>query len=122
MTNNEVLIVVALGFVGYLGTSFLIKFFKRESEWSSKQKASNSSHDQSQNDQPRPRNTNPTWYEILEVSPLATIDEIKSSYKRKILMYHPDKVSSLGPELNEIAQQKSKEINSAYDEAIRLKK
>ena len=36
-------------------------------------------------------------------------------------MYHPDKVSSMGPEFNEIAERKSKEINRAYGEAVRLK-
>ena len=50
------------------------------------------------------------------------MDEIKSSYKKKISMYHPDKVNSMGPEFNEIAQQKTKEINSAYDKAMKLKK
>jgi DnaJ like chaperone protein len=33
--------------------------------------------------------------------------------------YHPDKVAHLGDEIREIAARKSKEINAAYEEAIR---
>ena len=122
MSSNEIFIVVILGFIGYWGTSILIKFFKKESDWTKNQ---NKSTDQNQTKTERPQkdnNTNLNWYEVLGVSSTASLDEIKSSYKKKISMYHPDKVSSMGPEFNEIAQQKTKEINSAYDEAIRLKK
>jgi DnaJ like chaperone protein len=57
------------------------------------------------------------WFEILEVKSSASLDEIKSAYKKKISQYHPDKVSSLGPEFTSIAEQKTKKINAAYEEA-----
>jgi DnaJ-domain-containing protein 1 len=60
-----------------------------------------------------------TWYEVLDVDSSATLDEVKTAYKRKISQYHPDKVSSLGPEFTPIAEKKTKQINSAYEEAIR---
>ena len=122
MSSDELWIVIILGLVGYWGTSILIKFFKKESDWTKNQ---NKSTDQNQSKTESPKTDNNkelTWYEILGVSPTASLDEIKSSYKKKISMYHPDKVNSMGPEFNEIAQQKTKEINSAYDKAMKLKK
>ena len=32
--------------------------------------------------------------------------------------YHPDKVASLGKEIRELAERKSKEINAAYRDAL----
>jgi DnaJ like chaperone protein len=60
-----------------------------------------------------------TWYKVLEVDSSASLEEIRTAYKRKISQYHPDKVSSLGPEFTLIAEKKSKKINSAYEEAVR---
>jgi len=116
MTSIEVLVVIILGLVGYWVTSALIRFFKKESDWTKNQSKENPKQEQSQK-----QSTDKSWYEILDVNPSSSIDEIKLAYKKKISMYHPDKVSSMGPEFNEIAQKKSKEINSAYDEAVRLK-
>lgn len=52
--------------------------------------------------------------EILHVSANATLDEINSAYRKMAQMYHPDKVASLGPELQALAEQRMKEINWAY--------
>lgn len=116
MTSIEVLVVIVLGLVGYWVTSAIIKFFTKESEWTKSQSKENPKQEQSQR-----QTTDKSWYEILDVNPLSSLDEIKLAYKKKISMYHPDKVSSMGPEFNEIAQKKSKEINAAYDEAVKLK-
>lgn len=56
------------------------------------------------------------WYQVLEVSSVASLDEIKRAYQRKIRQYHPDKVAGLGPEFTEIANLKAKEINLAYEQ------
>ncbi len=40
---------------------------------------------------------------------------IRKRYLELISQYHPDKVDGLGPELKELAEQKTKEINIAYD-------
>ncbi|MDP3842713.1 MAG: DnaJ domain-containing protein [Oxalobacteraceae bacterium] len=58
---------------------------------------------------------------MLGVDVHASLDEIKAAYKKNISMYHPDKVSGPGAEFNEIAQEKSKEIQVAYDQAVRFK-
>jgi DnaJ-domain-containing protein 1 len=53
--------------------------------------------------------------EILNIKSDATIDDIKASYKKKMKEYHPDRVSGLGEELQELAKKKSIDINEAYD-------
>tara|TARA_B000000565_G_C23736425_1_gene359212 strand:+ start:217 stop:648 length:432 start_codon:yes stop_codon:yes gene_type:complete len=51
------------------------------------------------------------YYSILEINKNATKDEIKSSYKRLALKYHPDK-----NQINkEEAEDKFKEISEAYE-------
>lgn len=121
MSSNEVWVVIVFGLVGYWGTSAFIRFFKSESEWTKNQSRadSNQTKDEPEQEQNQKPPSEKSWYKILEVTPSSSLDEIKLAYKKKISMYHPDKVSSMGPEFNEIAQRKSKEINSAYDEAIR---
>lgn len=61
------------------------------------------------------------WFRILDISESASIAEISLQYKRKIREYHPDKVASLGKEIRELAELKSKEINSAYEFAKSIK-
>ena len=64
-------------------------------------------------------NAKPTWYEILNVPPDATAAEIRHAYRTLMSQYHPDKVANLGDELKSVAERKSKEINIAYEEAMR---
>ena len=59
-----------------------------------------------------------TPHEILEVGPDATQEEIKSSYRRLVSQYHPDKVSHLGEEFRKLAEQRFKEIQEAYQKLI----
>lgn len=61
------------------------------------------------------------WFHILSVPETSTMSEITRQYKRKISEYHPDKVASLGKELRDLAETKSKEINLAYDYVKKLK-
>jgi DnaJ-domain-containing protein 1 len=61
------------------------------------------------------------WYEVLEVHPNANISEIKVAYRRKIALYHPDRVAGLGKELRELAETRAKEINAAYSLASILR-
>lgn len=44
-----------------------------------------------------------------------TKEQIRSKYIHLISLYHPDRVQHLGPELRELAEMKSKEINAAYN-------
>jgi DnaJ-class molecular chaperone len=65
------------------------------------------------------KETCPAWYEVLEVPATATPNEIKSAYRRQIQKYHPDKVSSLGAELQSVAHKKTQEITAAYHQGLR---
>ena len=60
-----------------------------------------------------------TWCEILNVAPEASAAEIRHSYRTLMSQYHPDKVANLGAELKAVAERKSKEINIAYEQAMR---
>ena len=50
-------------------------------------------------------------YKVLGVPPIAKREEIKKAYKEKAKKYHPD----LNPNSREFAEEKMKEIVSAYD-------
>lgn len=52
-------------------------------------------------------------YEVLGVSEDASQDEIRSAYKKLVKKYHPDQYAN-NP-LSDLAQEKIKEINAAYD-------
>lgn len=54
-------------------------------------------------------------YKILEVSPDATDDEVKKSYRRLAKEHHPDKVAHLGENMMKAAEEKFKKLNEAYE-------
>jgi DnaJ like chaperone protein len=53
-------------------------------------------------------------YTVLEISPNATDDEVKAAYRRMAMKYHPDRVSTLGPEVQKSAEEKFKQVQDAY--------
>jgi DnaJ-domain-containing protein 1 len=129
MSSDEMLVVAGGLFFGYLIVHFALN--RKVSKNKNTQEKSNSSQKKTdQEDSSQKSNSqNPdkddyvpiSWFSILEVSESATFDEISLSYKRKIRQYHPDKVAALGKELRELAEFKSKQINSAYEFAKKLK-
>jgi DnaJ-domain-containing protein 1 len=60
-------------------------------------------------------------YQLLGVSRGAKKEEIRSAYLQMMSLYHPDKVAHLAPEYQEIAKQKSQQINESYRQLTALK-
>jgi DnaJ like chaperone protein len=54
-------------------------------------------------------------YSVLEISHSATDDEVRSAYRRMAMKYHPDKVATLGPEVQKAAEEKFRKIQEAYE-------
>jgi len=52
---------------------------------------------------------------VIDLRGKVTKSEIRQKYLQLIAQYHPDKVQHLGPELRELAERKTKEINAAYE-------
>lgn len=56
-------------------------------------------------------------YEILGISPNATNDEVKKAYRDLSRKYHPD--SYVGNPLSDLAEEKFKEVQEAYDQIMK---
>jgi len=54
-------------------------------------------------------------YTVLGINFTATDEEIESAYREGMLKYHPDKGAKLGPEWQEFANQKARDLNRAYE-------
>ena len=110
MTNSELIAILFGAFIGYWVVSKLITKSIINSNTKRNNKEKIYDKDEIVEEQ---------WFEILKVSPNATLDEINIAYKTLIRQYHPDKVASLGDELKSLAEEKSKSINAAYQFAIK---
>ena len=53
-------------------------------------------------------------YTVLGLKPGATPEEIRTAYRRAVKTYHPDKVTHLGEDFQQLAKQKFVEIQEAY--------
>ena len=54
-------------------------------------------------------------YRVLEITSSATDEEVRKAYKRMALKYHPDKVSTLGEDVQKAAEEKFKNVQEAYE-------
>ena len=58
------------------------------------------------------------WFDVLGVSPSATIEDVKQAYKVLVKQNHPDRVHSMSPAFRELAEAETKKLNAAYAEAL----
>ncbi len=54
------------------------------------------------------------YYQLLEIAPTATADEVKRAFRAQIARYHPDKVQHLGREFQDMAADRAAELTEAY--------
>ena len=54
-------------------------------------------------------------YSVLGISPSATDDEVRTAYRRMAMKNHPDKVATLGPDVQKAAADKFRQIQEAYE-------
>ncbi len=55
-------------------------------------------------------------YKILEIDKTATNDEIKKAFRTMAKKYHPDKVTHLGKEHQQGAEEKFRQVQEAYEQ------
>lgn len=134
MTGTELLVIVAGLLLGYWMVSRLFGGKSdngRTQQYARQTAEAEPAHEQIKREQekrqratdeppPPPDDAPLPWPKILQVSQTASRDEIKKAYQSLIRQYHPDKVASLGTELRELCERKTKAINVAYDEAMKL--
>ena len=65
------------------------------------------------------RPSNDSNYRILEITPDATNEEVKKAYRKMAVKYHPDKVATLGEDIQKAAEEKFKAISQAYEAICR---
>ena len=54
-------------------------------------------------------------YRILGITPEATDEEVKKAYRKMAVKYHPDKVATLGEDVQRAAEEKFKAVSQAYE-------
>ena len=65
------------------------------------------------------RPSNDRNYKILEITPDASNDDVKKAYRKMAVKYHPDKVATLGEDVQKAAEEKFKAVNQAYEAICR---
>ena len=51
---------------------------------------------------------------VLELEETSSFDAVRQAHRELIKSYHPDKVAHLGPDLQKLAEVKTKMINASY--------
>ena len=54
------------------------------------------------------------YYEILDIPPSATDEQIRAAYRILVQLHHPDRLQQMSPAVREYAEERLKKINLAY--------
>ncbi len=54
------------------------------------------------------------YYEILDIPPSATDDQIRTAYRILVQLHHPDRLQQMSPVVRDYAEERLKKINQAY--------
>ena len=54
-------------------------------------------------------------YKLLQISPKINDDEVKKSYRKMAVKFHPDKVSNMGAAIEQVAELKFQKVQEAYE-------
>lgn len=65
------------------------------------------------------RPSNDSNYRILEIDPSASDDDVKKAYRKMAVKYHPDKVATLGEDVQKAAEEKFKAMSSSAADVVR---
>ncbi len=68
-----------------------------------------------------PKSSPINCYQTLGLSASCTKEEASAKYRQLAMAYHPDRVNHLAPEFQQLANNKLREINQAYEEIKHLR-
>jgi formylglycine-generating enzyme required for sulfatase activity len=54
------------------------------------------------------------YYEILDILPTATDEQVRTAYRILVQLHHPDRLQQMGPSVRQYAEERLKKINEAY--------
>jgi DnaJ-domain-containing protein 1 len=58
-------------------------------------------------------------YAVLGIGSDASDEDLEQAWRRRMSEYHPDRVANAAKEIRDIADQRAREINQAYDQIKR---
>ena len=105
-------VVVACFVIGYRIVSGL---FKNKAFTDSQRRNSNNSHSARRKAEPKAKESERYYRDVLGVSETDGEQEIRAAYRSQLAKYHPDKVTHLGDEFHELASSRTREIIQAFD-------
>ena len=98
-----------------IGFRIVSGLFKNEAFTDSKRRDSNYSGSARRGAEPKAKESERYYRDVLGVSEADGEQEIRAAYRSQLAKYHPDKVTHLGDEFYELASVRTKDIIQAYD-------
>lgn len=122
MTATEIVVIVVCLALGYwIVAVFLPSLFETDAVLADDAESTPGCSGEAHVQPDTPLSDSAAWFEVLGIPESSLREDIVAAYKRKIRQYHPDLVARMGHELRELAEHKSRQINAAYDAALKLR-